>query len=389
MASNISTEHEVPTADSHTTDVNLITQSKCGSGDIADAEIMLKSTTDNGAEKLMSLNINETDGIRPEEAVRPLENRTDASENQDTEPGDGANKSQLLNQKFELIAKYMDLAANKKRHSYLLAEQTISGFLVLCLGDEDLRIVERSMAVFMTFGKHPENISALQELKFLQDALRCVARNPEIQDDVKYEARKLAKKLLPVPLISQPLAEVSDSTKNIEAGTSMNGKDIINQLQKPADLNTTMSTMKRKNKGRETILLVENNVLQQRTERTKITQALISVPGIISVTYDIKRNYCIVRGKRNVPSEHFGRAVAVLRVADVFVVRKNESGDEVKVPVPSDDQENNIQYPLYPEEVENEDKDESRSVAKTGQHNAEDSSFLKSARNFLKRSFYW
>ncbi|ODM97126.1 Armadillo repeat-containing protein 1 [Orchesella cincta] len=344
--------------------------------------------TDVAAEKLLCLNINESDEIKPEVGNESVGNN-------DAESEGSVIKSELVNQKLELIAMYMNVATNKKRHSYLLTEQTISGFLVLCLGDEDPRVVERSMEVFVVFGKHQENIPALQELKFFNDALRCVARNSEVQNSTKSEARKLVKKLLAIPQVPQPLGVLSDSARNIEAGTSNSipgpstgKKDANHHLEKPVDLNTTMSTMKRKNKGRETVLLVGNQVLQQRNDRAKITQVLINVPGIISVTYDVKNNHCIVRGKRNVPSEKFGQAVALLQIADVFIIRKNESGGVVKVPVPGDDQENTVQYPPYPEEVENEDIDDSRSVARKDQHN-DDASFLKSAKNFLKRSFYW
>lgn len=68
----------------------------------------------------------------------------------------------------------------------------------------------------------------------------------------------------------------------------------------------------------------------QKSERTKITQALIGVPGIISVTYDLKKNHSIVRGKRTVASEVFGRAVADLALANVYLVRKDENKEEVR-----------------------------------------------------------
>lgn len=50
------------------------------------------------------------------------------------------------------------------------------------------------------------------------------------------------------------------------------------------------------------------------------------------MTYDLKNNFCLVRGKRNVGSEVFGRAVATQGIGDVYLVRKNEKKEEVRNP---------------------------------------------------------
>lgn len=49
----------------------------------------------------------------------------------------------------------------------------------------------------------------------------------------------------------------------------------------------------------------------------------------------------------------------------------------------------NIQCPPYPEEVESEEVDNTAAVATQEHLNAEGTTFLKSAKNFIKRSFYW
>lgn len=54
---------------------------------------------------------------------------------------------------------------------------------------------------------------------------------------------------------------ISKSTAGSCGGTS--AADSKDSGKKSADLNTTMSTLKRKNKGKETILFLDNGVLQQ------------------------------------------------------------------------------------------------------------------------------
>lgn len=50
----------------------------------------------------------------------------------------------------------------------------MSGFLVLCLGDDDPDVVEASMGVFIALAKQQDNLPILKNLNYFMDALRCV-----------------------------------------------------------------------------------------------------------------------------------------------------------------------------------------------------------------------
>lgn len=59
-----------------------------------------------------------------------------------------------------------------------------------------------------------------------------------------------------------------------------------------------------------------------------IERCLIKVKGIISLTFDLSKNRCIVRGKHTVGPEVFGCAIANLGL-EVSLVYKNEAQEEV------------------------------------------------------------
>lgn len=61
-----------------------------------------------------------------------------------------------------------------------------------------------------------------------------------------------------------------------------------------------------------------------------IERVLIKIKGIISLTFNLSKNYCIVRGKHNIGSEVFGIAIANLGL-EVSLVYKNELQEEVSV----------------------------------------------------------
>lgn len=43
-----------------------------------------------------------------------------------------------------------------------------------------------------------------------------------------------------------------------------------------------------------------------------MTEALLRLKGIISITYDMKKCYCMVRGKSHLPNELYGITIANL-----------------------------------------------------------------------------
>jgi hypothetical protein len=62
-----------------------------------------------------------------------------------------------------------------------------------------------------------------------------------------------------------------------------------------------------------------------------IERTLIKVDGIISLTFNLAKNQCIIRGKHNVGSEVFGIPVANLGL-EVSLIYKNNLQEDVREP---------------------------------------------------------
>lgn len=97
--------------------------------------------------------------------------------------------------------------------------------------------------------------------------------NGQVKASVRREAKKLIAALKSVSSKKHvPLSELSESKRNVMVSksaaascgtTSTTAADCKDSDKKSADLNTTMSTLKRKNRGKETILFLDNGVLQE------------------------------------------------------------------------------------------------------------------------------
>jgi len=119
------------------------------------------------------------------------------------------------------------------------------------------------------------------------------------------------------------------------------------------------------------------------------------VPGIISLTYNLAKNHCIVRGKRHVASEVFGVAIANLGF-EVSLLTKNETLEEILIPITPDlkelsSKENLPGYlPEDYEELQGPIADNAVcSKDLTNPDKNKDGSLFTSAMSFVKNSFYW
>jgi len=71
-------------------------------------------------------------------------------------------------------------------------------------------------------------------------------------------------------------------------------------------------------------------LISQAYARNRISNSLIQIPGIISVTYNPAKGLCIVRKKRNVDDNLFGTSIAKLGY-EVSIMRRSRTKDWVSL----------------------------------------------------------
>ncbi|XP_075993295.1 armadillo repeat-containing protein 1-like isoform X2 [Genypterus blacodes] len=144
------------------------------------------------------------------------------------------------------------------------------------------------------------------------------------------------------------------------------------------------------NKRAKTIILhIEG--LDDPSRRSMCEEALLKIRGVISFTFQMAVQKCIVRVRSDLKAEALASAIASTQVMKAQQVVKGENGEEVLIPLAEDgseEVEQNMDLPDYLPEDESPSQEPDKAVTRVGS-GQDGSSWLGAATNFLSRSFYW
>ncbi|KAF3822506.1 hypothetical protein GH733_007880 [Mirounga leonina] len=134
---------------------------------------------------------------------------------------------------------------------------------------------------------------------------------------------------------------------------------------------------------------MSRNVLMSR--RNLCEEALLKIKGVISFTFQMAVQRCVVRIRSDLKAEALASAIASTKVMKAQQVVKSESGEEMLVPFQDTpvEVEQNTELPDYLPEDESPTKEQDKAVSRVGSHPEGGASWLSTAANFLSRSFYW
>ncbi|TKC43751.1 hypothetical protein EI555_004364, partial [Monodon monoceros] len=147
-----------------------------------------------------------------------------------------------------------------------------------------------------------------------------------------------------------------------------------------------------------------NLLLLFQSRRNLCEEALLKIKGVISFTFQMAVQRCVVRIRSDLKAEALASAIASTKVMKAQQVVKSESGEEVdfvttltcslhQMLVPFQDTpvevEQNTELPDYLPEDESPTKEQDKAVSRVGSHPEGGASWLSTAANFLSRSFYW
>ncbi|KAM5156988.1 armadillo repeat-containing protein 1 isoform 2-T3 [Mantella aurantiaca] len=144
------------------------------------------------------------------------------------------------------------------------------------------------------------------------------------------------------------------------------------------------------NKRAKTVVLHIDG-LDDTSRRSLCEDALLKIKGVISFTFQMAVQRCVVRIRSDLKAEALATAIASTKVMKAQQVVKGESGEELLVPFQDTpvDVEQNTDLPDYLPEDESPMKEQDKAVSRVGAHQDSGSSWLSTAANFLSRSFYW
>ncbi|KAK1332051.1 hypothetical protein QTO34_007732 [Cnephaeus nilssonii] len=144
------------------------------------------------------------------------------------------------------------------------------------------------------------------------------------------------------------------------------------------------------NKRAKTVVLHIDG-LDDTSRRNLCEEALLKIKGVISFTFQMAVQRCVVRIRSDLKAEALASAIASTKVMKAQQVVKSESGEEMLVPFQDMvvEVEQNTELPDYLPEDESPTKEQDKAVSRVGSHPEGGASWLSTAANFLSRSFYW
>ncbi|XP_056378986.1 armadillo repeat-containing protein 1 [Hyla sarda] len=228
-------------------------------------------------------------------------------------------------------------------------------------------------------------------------------RGPDLQSALRYlaECRANREKMRSELGMMLSLQNVIQKTTT-PGDTQFLASEICDLLQSSStadgDCTNEMNSRRRKaqfflgatNKRAKTVVLHIDG-LDDTSRRSLCEDALLKIKGVISFTFQMAVQRCVVRIRSDLKAEALATAIASTKVMKAQQVVKGETGEELLVPFQdtSVDVEQNTDLPDYLPEDESPMKEQDKAVSRVGALQDGGSSWLSTAANFLSRSFYW
>ncbi|XP_078069793.1 armadillo repeat containing 1, like isoform X2 [Mustelus asterias] len=131
--------------------------------------------------------------------------------------------------------------------------------------------------------------------------------------------------------------------------------------------------------------------LRNMDSRDICEEALLQVNGVVSFTFQMALQRCVIRIYSDLKIESLASAIAATKILQAHQVVKNENGEEVLVPLNAGTSkaEQNLNLPDYLPEDESPETEHNKTISQTGAKGNTNGTWLNAAANFLTKTFYW
>uniref|UniRef100_A0A8C4R552 Armadillo repeat-containing protein 1 n=1 Tax=Eptatretus burgeri TaxID=7764 RepID=A0A8C4R552_EPTBU len=143
---------------------------------------------------------------------------------------------------------------------------------------------------------------------------------------------------------------------------------------------------------RAKMVILQVDGLTDVVRRSLCEEVLLKVRGVISFTFQMASQRCIIRMRSDLKAESLATAIAATKVMSAQQVVRTDSGEEMLVELGrcSDSVGENTELPEYLPEDESPTKARGRAVSRVGaKPEGGAASWLSTAAGFLTKSFYW
>ncbi|KAL6483095.1 hypothetical protein MHYP_G00079670 [Metynnis hypsauchen] len=274
-----------------------------------------------------------------------------------------AARSSRMMDALSVVSQLRDLASEPQNREAIVRDQGCLPGLVLFLDHKDPQVVFTTLQTLRYLAESTQNINTMKNelgMMVTLEALKENGLNSDITD--------LAK-------------EVHEVLSNL---------DTYRTPEQTKRRNKHQFFINSSNKKAKSVTLHIQG-LDGTDQRGVCEEALLKVKGVISFTFQMALKRCTVRVRADLPTESLASAIAATKVLSVQQVVKNESGEEVLIPLSTTGLkvEENSHLPDYLPEDESPEKETDRAVSRTTAKQDSSGSWLNTAASFLTKTFYW
>ncbi|XP_036419786.1 armadillo repeat-containing protein 1-like isoform X1 [Colossoma macropomum] len=265
---------------------------------------------------------------------------------------------------LSVVSQLRDLASEPQNREAIVQDQGCLPGLVLFLDHKDPQVVFTSLQTLRYLAESTQNINTMKNELGMMVTLEALKENSGLNGDITDLAKEVHEVLSTLDTYRTP-----EQTKRRNKH-----QFFINSSNK---------------KAKSVTLHIQG--LDGTDQRGVCEEALLKVKGVISFTFQMALKRCTVRVRADLPTESLASAIAATKVLSVQQVVKNESGEEVLIPLGTTGMkvEENSHLPDYLPEDESPEKETDRAVSRTTAKQDSSGSWLNTAASFLTKTFYW
>ncbi|XP_074541782.1 armadillo repeat containing 1, like [Halichoeres trimaculatus] len=267
---------------------------------------------------------------------------------------------------LSVVSQLRDLASEPQNRAVIVQDQGCLPGLVLFLDHQSPEVLLATLQTLRYLAELSPNVPTMKNELGMMVSLETLIGREGLSLDITSLAQEVFNILNapPVPVPCSPEREKRKKSQFFLNSSNKKAKSVTLQIQG----------------------------LDSTDQRSLCEQALLTVRGVISFTFQMASKRCTVRIRADLPTESLATAIAATKVLSAQQVVRNEAGQEVFIPLnPSGVKvQQNSSLPDYlPEEEESPVREVDRAISRTTAKEDSSGSWLNSAASFLTRTFYW
>ncbi|MBN3303640.1 ARMC1 protein, partial [Amia calva] len=268
---------------------------------------------------------------------------------------------------LSVVSQLRDLASEPQNREAIVQDQGCLPGLVLFLDHQDAQVLFSTLQALRYLAECPSNVETMKNELGMMVSLENLMQRGEEKDDISVLANEVYE-VLKAPINTQPPRTPEGPRRKVKP------QFFINSSNK---------------KAKSVTLHIQG--LDNTNHRGLCEEALLKVKGVISFTFQMALKRCTVRIRSDLPTESLASAIAATKVLKAQQVVKNETGQEVLIPLRTTHAtvQENSNLPDYLPEDESPEREVDKAISRTGAKQDSNGSWLNAAAGFLTKTFYW